>query len=436
MFSIRILAAQAVRRARMIATMEDAWQHAKMAIGHIHDDELGDLWGVIADSIVGKLLAGENLIIMGTDPTGKKTLFRVDGSGMYAYNSRFWMESTNGGAFAIDPSFGLGLGQGNPFTVGDDGTIVPKCIDPKTGELRLDKDGFPVGMNLWAGMDGQVYIRGNVYATDGVFNGTVYATDGEFKGIVKATDFQTKDGTSMLTKDGKFDSQWLDLMGINIQNKAGDTVFSITENGIRWSSSTSPIKYQFGVAATGPWHDTMQANDKYRRDSLDGGTTWGEPYQFKGEDGKNGRPGTVDYTEVNRILKETYGITETYITEGTIGSPVIQGAKIYGCNIYAGTGDGFTATMDGRGFYLHNEDIETPKIALESYNKGTVLRLLLGSGSRDDDDSLNRGQINKSEHGMNIFYRDSNGTISGFGFAENGIINVMGKLNVNAVWAD
>lgn len=50
----------------LIVFTEDAWQHAKMAIGHIHDEELGDLWGVIADSIVGKLLAGENLIIMGT----------------------------------------------------------------------------------------------------------------------------------------------------------------------------------------------------------------------------------------------------------------------------------------------------------------------------------------------------------------------------------
>jgi len=209
----------------LIVFTEDAWQHAKMAIGHIHDEELGDLWGVIADSIVGKLLAGENLIIMGTDATGKKTLFRVDGSGMYAYNSRFWMESPNGGAFAIDPSFGLGLGQGNPFTVGSDGTIVPKCIDAATGELKLDKEGFPVGMNFWAGMDGQVYVRGNIYATDGVFNG-----------IVKAKDFQLPSGDSMvsiLNNDKKIKSDWLDLMGINVKDENGNTVMTIDgTNGI------------------------------------------------------------------------------------------------------------------------------------------------------------------------------------------------------------
>lgn len=79
----------------------------------------------------------------------------------------------------------------------------------------------------------------------------------------------------------------------------------------------------------------MQTNDKYRRDSLDGGTTWGNPYQFRGTDGRNGSNGTVDYSRVNKILKETYGITETYITDGKIGSPVIQGAEIYGAKIYS-----------------------------------------------------------------------------------------------------
>lgn len=302
----------------LIVFTEDAWQHAKMAIGHIHDDELGDLWGVIADSIVGKLLAGENLIIMGTDATGKKTLFRVDGSGMYAYNSRFWMESTNGGAFAIDPSFGLGLGQGNPFVVGSDGAIVPKCIDAVTGELKLDKDGFPVGMNFWAGMDGQVYVRGNIYATDGVF-----------KGIVKATDFQTPDGTSMM-KNGKFDSKYLDLGGIVIDGETGNINFT-SAGSITWGNN-APVKYQFSTSLSGPWHDTMQTNDKYRRDSLDGGTTWGSAYQFRGTDGKNG---TVDYNRVNQILSETYGITTTKIGESSIESPVIMGGEIYGAQMYA-----------------------------------------------------------------------------------------------------
>lgn len=421
----------------LIVFTEDAWQHAKMAIGHIHDKELGDLWGVIADSIVGKLLAGENLIIMGTDPTGKKTLFRVDGSGMYAYNSRFWMESVNGGAFAIDPSFGLGLGQGNPFVVGSDGTIVPKCIDPQTGELKLDKDGFPVGMNLWAGMDGQVYVRGNIYATDGVFNGTVYATDGEFKGIVKATDFQLPSGDSMvsiLNSDKKIKSDWLDLMGINIKNDAGQTVMTIDQTGVKFGTGFSPVTYQYSVDGTS-WHNTMSANDKYRRESYDGGGTWAAGYQFKGTDGANG---TVNYNRVNQILKETYGITTTYITEGAIGSPIIQGAKIYGGKIYAGGNSNSFSEMDDNGLKIYIDGISEPKVKVTvAETAGYTLPLIeLGSGNAGSSGEKNKGFWAKGTNGMSLYYIDGANNKSGFVFRPNGEIDVLGTLNgVHAVLA-
>lgn len=290
----------------LIVFTEDAWQHAKMAIGHIHDDELGDLWGVIADSIVGKLLAGENLIIMGTDPAGKKTLFRVDGSGMYAYNSRFWMESANGGAFAIDPSFGLGLGQGNPFVVGNDGTIVPKCIDPQTGELKLDKDGFPVGMNFWAGMDGQVYIRGKVFATGG-----------EFTGTVKAQDFLLPSGDTMvsiLNNDKKIKSDWLDLLGINIKDTAGNTMMTIdgtngitiNKGSISWGTVTGTDEIDQRIqnaqsAADDAYSEASSANDDL----------------LKLVKGNLKKPGA------------------TFISGKEVSAPTIRGGKIYGAQMYA-----------------------------------------------------------------------------------------------------
>lgn len=95
---------------------------------------------------------------------------------------------------------------------------------------------FPVGMNFWAGMDGQVYVRGNIYATNGVFNG-----------IVKATDFQLPSGDSMVSilNDGKkIKSDWLDLMGINVKDENGNTVMTIDgtngitiqKGSIQWSS--------------------------------------------------------------------------------------------------------------------------------------------------------------------------------------------------------
>lgn len=321
----------------LIVFTEDAWQHAKMAIGHIHDEELGDLWGVIADSIVGKLLAGENLIIMGTDATGKKTLFRVDGSGMYAYNSRFWMESANGGAFAIDPSFGLGLGQGNPFVVSDDGTIVPKCIDTTTGALKLDKDGFPVGMNFWAGMDGQVYVRGNIYATDGVFNG-----------IVKATDFQLPSGDTMVSilnsSKNKIAADYLDLMGINIKNDAGQTVMTIDQTGVKFGSTFSPIKtkYSTNKEATipGGWSDAWNSSwngtstEVWAIYSYDSGVSWTSPMLAQGKTGEKGSDANVTFNNIKAALQKAASTQSTFITADEMGAPNIYGGKIYGAEMY------------------------------------------------------------------------------------------------------
>jgi len=257
---------------------------------------------------------------------------QIDGSGMYAYNSRFWMESANGGAFAIDPSFGLGLGQGNPFVVADDGTIVPKCIDPKTGELKLDKDGFPVGMNFWAGMDGQVYVRGHLVMESGEAHGDFYADN-----------FYFNDGDSVRTLISKAGVDFskmkkIDLGGIVLDGETGNINFTGV-GSITWGNN-APVKYQFSTSMSGPWHDTMQTNDKYRRDSLDGGTTWGTAYQFRGTDGRNGADGS-DANVPDWV--QAYTKTATYIDNQWVIAPNIAGGVITAlekmeaaCDFYVG----------------------------------------------------------------------------------------------------
>lgn len=87
---------------------------------------------------------------------------------------------------------------------------------------------------------------------------------------------------------------------------------------ITWGQN-GPVKYQFSSAGvTGPWHDTMQTNDKYRRDSLDGGTTWGSGYQFVGVDGKPGQDGS----DGSDATVPKY-ITETVIAKGVVAAPQI-----------------------------------------------------------------------------------------------------------------
>lgn len=145
---------------------------------------------------------------------------------------------------------------------------------------------FPVGMNFWAGMDGQVFVRGNIYATDGVFNG-----------IVKATDFQLPSGDSMvsiLNNDKKIKSDWLDLMGINVKDGNGNTVMTI--------DGTNGITIQKG---------TIQWSNVSEKPSI---------------------PTLPSY------------IKSTKITETTIESPTIIGG-----NFYCGSDGGFDLRFDSGG---------------------------------------------------------------------------------------
>lgn len=83
---------------------------------------------------------------------------------------------------------------------------------------------------------------------------------------------------------------------------------------ITWDSTNTPVQYQFSINGAS-WHSTMNASDMYRRDSLDGGKTWGSAYQFRGEDGSD-------------AYVPSY-ITSTGITRTTIKSPTIYGGTFH-----------------------------------------------------------------------------------------------------------
>lgn len=277
-------------------------------------------------------------------------------------------------------------------------------------------------------MDGQVYVRGNIYATDGVFNGTVYATGGEFKGIVKATDFQTPAGVSMLTKDGKFDSKYLDLGGIVIDGETGNINFT-GAGSITWGNN-APVKYQFGGTLNGPWHDVMTANDKYRRDSLDGGTTWGEPYQFKGTDGKNGSNANVTRANIERALRVASTTSESYIGVDSMGSPEIYGGSIYGTNIYAGDGSGSYAHMDGDSLRLYAGDVLQPKVTIDIGWGGKQPKIDLGAG---DGSGSQIFSFKKNPTQGTIQYSGS-GSTCGLVFNGDGSIFPLGPTYMTGTW--
>lgn len=352
----------------MIAMTDDNWQHAKLAIGLFGSEGARDsegattnqYWGVNADVIGGKLIVGHNLIIENVNDMGVMQ-FKVDATGAFLNNGTLCVQTDtqNKGKLMIDPRYGIAAGNKDLYTIGEDGiSLLPGFIDG-TG-IRPDADGMPENAMFYLDIrNGKAYFRGDIHAENGYFRGTVYATDGEFNGIVKATDFQTQDGTSMLTKDGKFDSKWLDLMGINIKNDAGQTVMTIDQSGVKFGTGFSPVTYQYSVDGTS-WHNTMFANDKYRRESYDGGGTWAAGYQFKGTDGRPGSDG-----DPKKYL-ESIQVTE--ITQGSVKSALIQGARIEGATIYGGA----FYDLNGKTKLVLNPQDSTSSVAdLILYGSGT-----------------------------------------------------------------
>ena len=303
----------------MIAMTDDNWQTAKMAIGLFADPDTGEHWGVNADVVAGRLLAGNNLVVECPDPNGGVMQFKADSSGVILNNGRIYLR-TDKGAMGMDANHGFFAGTSDLFTATDTGYVMPTCVDTD-GSLILDKDGFPEGVNMWIGIDGQIYLRGNIYAESGYFNG-----------IVRAQDFQDKDGKSMLN-NGKITSDYLDLMGINVKNAAGDTVMTIDDGGIRFNNAYPPVRYQYS-ADNVLWHSTMQANDKYRRESFDGGTTWCIGYQFVGKDGVNGSDANVNFNNILSALQRAASTQSSFITADELGAPNIYGGKIYGAEFF------------------------------------------------------------------------------------------------------
>lgn len=121
----------------------------------------------------------------------------------------------------------------------------------------------------------------------------------------------------------------------------GNTVITknLTLSGIvTWDMDNSPVKSQYSADATN-WHDSFTDGDLYMRMTFNG-KDYGEAVKVVGTDGKNGsngrngKDGVVDYTQVNAILKSTYGIEATTLSSASISSPTIYSAEIYSPNIY------------------------------------------------------------------------------------------------------
>lgn len=318
----------------MIAIIDPSTQETKAAIGHFYNSSTQtDFNGVLADVIGGTLFAGKNMHMECFSPDGEITQFKFDSTGAFLNNSRLYLQSDAGGRIGLDPEHGFLAGNSSLFDVTSTGIIKPSCKD-SNGDLVFDDEGFPKNTNVYIGLDGKAYFRG-----------TVYAKDGDFIGNVTAKNFYFDNGDDVLTllSNNRCDlsgMDYIDLGGITLDGRTGNINFT-GAGSITWGSN-APTKKQFAASSSGPWHDTMQSTDKWRRDYDYAANTWGTPYQFRGEDGAPGADGadgsdaSVTFNNILRALQNAQNTKTTFITADSVGAPTLYGAKIYGAEIYAG----------------------------------------------------------------------------------------------------
>ena len=298
----------------------DNWQTANLAIGQMVSEDGTLISGVIADSLIGKLIASNSMIIESEKKDGKTSVFRVDGNGASLHNAIFDIYNANQVQITLNPYSGIAIGK-YPLYDGDEYTINEK------------------NASFWVDTNGNVHIKGTLEGCDGKFSGELSAASGNFKGVVQASDFLDKSGKSMLTSDkNKFDSNYLDLGNIQIDGTTGNITMTGSINlqgNITWGTGSSPVRVLYGRSSyatpTSPyssypsssssgWHRSLSVSyDYYASYSYDGGNTWTSAMKIQGKDGRDGYDG-ADGSDANvtrgNIAKALYENSDDYYYDG------------------------------------------------------------------------------------------------------------------------
>lgn len=163
-----------------IVFTKDGWDSAEIAIGAYSDPNLGEGYGIIAPSIFGTLVAGENLQFRNDN---KQFIFDQTGAWLHNSSLAFTQEEDpntgyKGGKLLIDPRYGIAAGNASLFNLKDDEennkvNIEPSFIDDE-GNIIWDENEVVVtaeGSKYYVPLNTQFYFdinTGNAY-----FSGTI-----------------------------------------------------------------------------------------------------------------------------------------------------------------------------------------------------------------------------------------------------------------------
>ncbi len=167
----------------VLAFSDDGFLTSKLALGEIPLPAGGTAYGLVADTIVGRLLAGNTLTI-----TNATNNFVLDQTGATLNNAKFNVQTTNT-KIIIDPtatrSFVIQKNQG--------GTFVDKFVVNNSGD---------------------VIFSGTLSGANGTFSGTITATVGNIGTLViDSQGLKTADGINYLRGDGSLKWGGLTISG-------------------------------------------------------------------------------------------------------------------------------------------------------------------------------------------------------------------------------
>lgn len=306
-----------------IVFTDDAWSSAKMAIGKFEDTNIGTVWGIVAPSIVGTLLAGNNLVIESKKQDGGIAVFKVDADGARLYNSRFDLITDFGssqvGQISLAPTIGLLGGYTSSLPLvsltekGEIAGVYTENGDVISDLSNLNKKNLPRA-NFWIDMKGNAYLKGTIFADSGEFKGTVNAQEFQLNGVNISNIFSaTGDGT--YDENGAEGCDFLQIGNITIDGTTG----SITFNG-----DPGIVQVQYALSKNGPWQSEWNQGwvdiEVWARYSYNGGSSWGTPVLIQGINGQDGQAGSdADVPEY---------IRSTYIDFTRVESPTIMGNEI------------------------------------------------------------------------------------------------------------
>lgn len=390
----------------------DGWNTATIGIGEFVDKNLGSLYGIVTPALVGTILAGNNLIIESEKTDGGIAIFKMDGEGASLHNASFNLYGSTGGRIDLGAVFGIvGGGDKNTmFYYNSKGQPTGVRTEKNRSVTRIANlaSGDVPNANFWIDMYGDVYLKGVIDAVGGIFrgslevggptafrvdsqgnlsiggtatnpnfyvdaNGNVRAKSADIKGRIDASSLyvggkniltNTTGSNHLATGNSKISSDYLDLYGITIRNKATNAVtFQVSDSGvitingnvtmgagskIEWSTvdqigedpSVTNLRNTVNNRVSDLQLDmtNMQNNINHQFNLI----TQDVDYKMSWmQDDINDLSYNLNLVKNNMLSQwEVQNIASTVITDKLIQAPTIQGAYIQG------------GTMQGVRFYL------------------------------------------------------------------------------------